>query len=471
MANEGLLDRVPPHSEEAEIAVIGSCLIDHIATGLALEILKHTDFYKGANGKIFQVIESLYEESIKPDVVTVQAELETRKMLDSVGGAAYLREITDRVPSSANVEYYAEIVRSKALLRDLVTASAKNLEEIFDSGLDPREVLDEVEKRVFEIADSRSRSDEILTIGEILKQEWDEIERQVQSGVRTNVTGLPTGYADLDRMLAGLHEGELIIIAGRPSMGKTTLALNIAMRVAAPEGASAPEPAGVILFSLEMTRGELSRHMLSAASGVDGQKVRTSFLSQDELSKLQNVGMGRLYDAPILIDGSPSLSLMELRARARRITRSHGVKLVIVDYLQLMDAPRADNREQQVASISRGLKGLARELKIPVIAVSQLNRRPEREDDRPRLSDLRESGAIEQDADVVLMVHRPDFAAGRSAMVDGEDAEVSNTSTTEIIIAKQRNGPTGVEKLTFFKNTLRFEDQRAETVPYVRGGL
>ena len=447
MADEGLLDRVPPHSPEAEIGILGSCLLDFEATGLVIEEVRPKDFYKAGNARIFEVITDLYDKGQKPDVVTVQEELVRLKLLDAVGGPAYLREITDQVPSSANVETYAEIVREKALLRDLIAASSKGLEDIFDSSLEPREVLDKVEQRIFEIAAARSAGHDIASMGEILKETWTQLEELHSQKGKGIVTGLSTGFSDLDAILGGLQKGDFLVLAGRPSMGKSTLALNIATHVAC------EEEVPVLLFSLEMNQQSLARNMLCAVSEVDSHRLRRNFLRDEEWGRLSNRGMGRLFEAPIFIDDSPTLSTLELRAKARRMTALKEIRLIIVDYLQLIQGPRADSREQQVSAISRSLKAIARELDLPLVATSQLNRRAvDREGNRPRLSDLRESGAIEQDADVVMLIHRPDYYEP-----DAADPDAGDVSPTKLIIAKQRNGPTGEIDLTFMKQYLKFQ--------------
>jgi len=446
MADEGLLDRVPPHSQEAEISVLGACMLDYEAAGLAMEVLKPADFYKTAHARVFEAISKLYDQSERPDLVSVQNELTILKQLDAVGGPAYLREIIDAVPSSANVEQYSEIVREKALLRDLISASSRSLEEVFNSSLEARQVLDQVEQRIFEIAAARSSGRDVASMGDILKETWTQLEEMHEQRGKGVVTGLRTGFEDLDGILGGLQKGDFIVLAGRPSMGKSTLALNIITHVACEEEAAA------LLFSLEMSRQNLARNMLCAVSDVDSHRMRRNFLRDEEWGRLSNTGMGRLFEAPIFIDDSPTLSALELRAKARRMKALNKIDLIIVDYLQLLQGPRADSREQQVAAISRSLKAIARELDVPLVATSQLNRRAEdREGNRPRLSDLRESGAIEQDADVVMMIHRPDYYA--PMMTESDTVE---PSPTKLVIAKQRNGPTGEVDLTFLRQYLKF---------------
>ncbi len=453
--DEGLLDRVPPHSEEAEIAVLGAAMIDNIAAGLAVEELEPEDFYKGSHAKIFEVIAALYDSGEKADIIAVHEELSQRKLSDSVGGPGYLREITDQVPSSANVEYYCRIVKEKALLRDLIRTSSQTLEDIFRSSYDPREVLDLAEQRVYEVAANRTGGGEIASMGDVLKETFRQLEEQQQKG-RGIVTGLRTGYNDLDEILGGMRDGELLVLAARPSMGKTTLGLNIALNVAAPLQAASEDSRGVLIFSLEMNQQQLVRNMLSVASGVDGHRIRRNYLDDKDWTALSEHGLGRLGDAPIYLDDSPSIGPLEIGAKARRMQRSHDVGLIIVDYLQLVRGPRVDSREQQVSSISRSLKAIARELSVPLIAVAQLNRKAaDRGDNRPMLSDLRESGAIEQDADVVMLLHRPDYYSSENE---------GDASPTDLIVAKQRNGPTGTVKLSFIRDVLQFKDYAPEPV-------
>jgi len=434
------LEKVPPQNIEAEIAILGSMLIEEDAIGNAVEIAKASYFYKDAHQKIFQAIVDLYSANKPADLVTLTEELKKRGELDSVGGAAYLTELTTAVPTAANVAHYAQIVKQKSILRSLITTATEIVSQSYDGQQDANFLLDKAEKQIFDIAGLQLRS-ESVSIKEIIKDSIETIEGFYRK--KAHVTGLPTGFDDIDIMTAGLHSGDLIVIAGRPSMGKSAFATCIA------EYIGGHEQKGVAIFSLEMSKEQLVQRMLCSHSHVQLQRARSGFLTQGDWPKLVTAA-GKLAEAPVFIDDSAGLTGLELRAKARRLKARHDIQLIVVDYLQLMTGSGGrENRQQEISDISRGLKALAKELKIPIIAISQLSRAPEkRESYRPRLSDLRESGAIEQDADVVMLLFREEYYHPK------ED----NKGITEIIVAKQRNGPVGSQNLLFLSEYTRFEN-------------
>ncbi len=479
-----LANRSMPESVAAEAAVLGSMIIDPQCIGEVIEQLKADAFYRIENRYIFEALIALYEkkrsgdikidaeqDQEKPaDAVLLRDELEKRGQLEAAGGVEYIARILDSVPSSANVMYYAGIVKDKQLLREMIGAAHEILEMAYDTEGETREKLDQAEQRMFAIA-SRRITGRPVPVKDLMEQVYELIERREGR----HVTGLATGFHELDDKMCGLHNGEMIIVAGRPSMGKTSLALNIA------EYIGVVDKLPVAVFSLEMGRQQLAERFLCSYSEIDAQMVRKGLLSTDHYEKLQTAA-GQLYDAPIFIDDTSLLTPLELRAKARRLKNQHGIRCVIVDYLQLMSGGmgRLESRQQEVTVISRYLKALARELNIPVVVLSQLNRAPEgREDHRPRMSDLRESGSIEQDADVVLLLHREDYyrrserldVADKQSgtMVSSEDARMRE-NTAELIIAKQRNGPTDTVKLIFRKNIMRFENASFAEEPAPRFG-
>ncbi|NQT00203.1 MAG: replicative DNA helicase [Candidatus Omnitrophica bacterium] len=434
------MDKIPPQNLEAEIAILGSMLIEEEAIGQSVEMVKASFFYNDAHKKIFEVIADLYNVNKAVDLVTLTEALKKRKWLDEVGGAAYLTELTVAVPTAANVQHYAKIVKEKAILRSLITTATNIVTQSYDGQQDPNVLLDKAEKQIFDISGSQLQGVSI-SIKDIIKDSIETIEGFYRR--KAHVTGLATGFDDLDMMTAGLHNGELIVIAGRPSMGKSALATCMAEYI----GVHEQKP--VALFSLEMSKEQLVQRMLCSHAHVELQKARSGFLTQSDWPKLVTAA-GKLAEAPIYIDDSAAMTALELRAKARRLKSRYQISLIIVDYLQLMtSASRNENRQQEISDISRSLKALAKELSLPVIAISQLSRAPEkRETFRPRLSDLRESGAIEQDADVVMLLFREEYYNPKD----------TNKGITEIIVAKQRNGPVGSQNLLFMSEYTRFDN-------------
>jgi len=434
-----LIDRVPPHNHEAEQSVLGAIFLDPQALVTASEILVPEDFYRIAHQKIFQTMLDLSDKGSAIDVVTVTEELSARKELEDVGGLSYLMELANAVPTAANVSYYAKIVEEKSILRRLIRTATKIVEDSFTREDEVEELLSEAEKKIMEVANRKNAGD-FKHVKDVLVQTYDKIEQlQNRTG---DVTGIPTGFTDLDRMTAGFQRNDLIIVAARPSVGKTAFALNIAQNVAV----KARE--NVAIFSLEMGAEQLVMRMLCAEGNIDAQVLRTGALSPEDWSKL-TIAMGTLSNAGIYIDDTPGLRVNEIRAKCRRLAQEKGLGMIVIDYLQLIQGSgrRGENRQQEVSEISRSLKALARELHVPVIALSQLSRGVEqRQDKRPMMSDIRESGSIEQDADIVAFLYRDDYY----------DKETENKNMIEIIIAKQRNGPTGTVTLAFKKEFNKF---------------
>jgi len=437
------LRRVPPQNLEAEESVLGGVLLDNTALDRVVELLQPDDFYRGAHRKLFNAMLELSERSEPVDLITLSEALRSRGDLADVGGAAYLGELAERVPTAANIVHYARIVRDRAVLRGLITAATEIATRGYEASGDVAELLDRAEQLIFDISERRVRN-AFTRLSEVLVESIKTIERLYEQ--KQSVTGVPTGFVDLDRMLSGLQPSDLIIVAGRPSMGKTAIVLNVA------EHAALRADVGVAVFSLEMAKEQLAMRMLCSEARVDLARVRTGHLSDREFPRLA-MAAGRLGDAPIFIDDTPALSVLELRAKARRLKRDPANKLglVIVDYIQLMRSSEGrDNREQEISEISRSLKALAKELRVPVLALSQLNRQVEsRTPPVPRLADLRESGAIEQDADVIIFLYRDDYY--------NEDSDKKGLA--EVIVAKQRNGPTGSVELTFLREFTRFENR------------
>ena len=390
--------RIPPQNNEAEVAVLGSMMLEENAISHAIELINENYFYNDAHREIYKAIISIYTKSKPTDLVTVIEELKKVSMLEKAGGASYITSLTQAVPTAANVSYYAKIVREKYVLRSLIAAGTQIAVEAYQAETEPNELLDKAEKAIFEIM-TKKTDVSASPISEIVKDSIELIDNMYQR--KESITGIPTGFHEFDLMTAGLQPSDLVIIAGRPSMGKSALATCIAQH------AGIVENIPTALFSLEMSKGQLAQRMLCSHAKVEFHKVRTGFLSQSDWPKLTNAA-STLSEAPIFIDDTPSISVLELRAKARRLKSQHDIKLVIVDYIQLMRGPaRIENRQQEISEISRSLKSLARELNVPVIGISQLSRAVEsRQDRRPQLSDLRESGAIEQDADVVLLLLR-----------------------------------------------------------------
>ncbi len=433
------LERLPPQNLDAEQAVLGSMLIEEEAVVQAAQLLEEPTFYTDTHRKIFAALLSLYKANVPVDLVTVTDELKKRNQLEDIGGASYLAMLTSVVPTAANAEHYCRIVKQKAILRDLIRASTQIASECYEGAGEPDLLLDRAETLIFDIASKKLKRDAVA-MKDIIKSSIEMIDALYQR--KGMITGLPTGFIELDQQLAGLQPSEFIVVAGRPAMGKSSFALCVAEHVAL------AQKVGVAVFSLEMSKENVVQRMLCSHARINAHNVRSGMLSTSDWPNLTKAA-GKLSEAPIFIDDSPSISVLELRAKARRLKSRHDIGLIILDYLQLMDETSySDNRQQEVSVISRSLKALARELGVPVIAVSQLSRAPERRESfRPRLSDLRESGAIEQDADVVLMLFREDYY----------NPTEENKGIAEVIIAKQRNGPTGTVRLAFIKDYTRFE--------------
>ena len=451
-------DRKPPFSIEAEISVLGGMLIDRDAVVRAVEHVTDSMFFREGHRRVFRTMVRLFERGSAVDVITVSEELKKTGELESAGGLEYLAELVDAVPTAANIEYHARIVREKALMRRLIDASSQIIRDVYEPGERAvEEILDQAEARIFQVAQSHDREG-FVWIKEILWPTFEHIERLQQS--QTGITGVPTGFADLDRMTTGLQRGDLVIVAGRPSMGKTSWVMNVAQTAAIEHDVTAA------IFSLEMSKEQLVQRLLCSEGRVDAQKLRRGKLSSDEYQRLATAA-GHLNTAPLWIDDSPGTTVLEMRAKSRRLKSETKLGLVVVDYMQLMSGSgKAENRVQEVSQISRGLKALARELDVPVIALSQLSRAPEqRTDRRPQLSDLRESGSLEQDADVVMFLYRPEYYFGPTD-ANGNSIE----GEAELIVAKQRNGPTGMVPLHFHKEYTRFESRaRAEDEDRARG--
>ena len=433
-------DRVLPHNAEAERTVLGAVLVDNAAFNSAAEVLSRDDFYREGHRRVFEAMAALAERSQPIDLVTLKEELTRVSALEAVGGAAYLASLVDGLPRIVNVEQWSRIIKEKAVLRNLIHASNRIVQSCYEAEDDAATLLDRAEKAIFDIAERRIRQG-FIALKEIVKESYRTIDQLSQS--KDLVTGLPTGFVDLDDKTSGLQRGDLIIVAARPAMGKTSLCLNIAQNASQRTG----ETIGV--FSLEMSKEQLVLRMLCADARVDAHRLRTGSLGEKDWARLAKA-YADLSSSKIFIDDSATLTPLEMRAKCRRLKAEHGLGLVVVDYLQLVSAGgRVENRQQEIASISRSLKGLAKELECPVMALSQLSRAPEaRQDRRPQLSDLRESGAIEQDADIVMFIYREE---------EHKPTE-ENRGIAEIIIGKQRNGPTGSVKLAFIKEFTRFEN-------------
>ena len=440
MRGEIALEKIPPQNLEAEMAVLGSMLLDEDAMSTAFEILDKGSFYKDAHAKIFESILGLYNSNKAVDLITLTNELKKNGVLDEIGGVSFLTALVNAVPTAANISHYVAIVREKSILRTLINNATKIVSLCYESEGNIDEVVDSAEKFIFEVSDRRTQSG-YVHLKEIIKDSIETIDKLYQK--KAHVTGVPTGYVDFDIKTAGLQASDLIVIAGRPSMGKSAFAIGIA------EYVGVTEKIPVAIFSLEMAKEQLVQRMLCSHAKVDAHKVRTGYLSTSDWPRL-TAAAGKLSEAPIFIDDAPSISVMELRAKARRLKAHQDIKLIILDYMQLMrGSGNIENRQQEISEISRSLKALARELNVPVIAISQLSRAVEsRTDHRPQLSDLRESGAIEQDADVVVLILREEYY----------NPTPENQGIAELIIAKQRNGPVGTLKLAFIKEYTRFEN-------------
>jgi replicative DNA helicase len=443
MAIDTTLERPLPHNLEAERSILGAILLDNHALNAAVEKLRSEDFFLPQHRHIFERMIDLGEHQQGIDLVTVCEDLTRTGNLEAAGGVAYVSQLADGMPRVVNVEHYARIVKEKAILRALAYQASAIQEQALAAGDDADIILDRAESAIFQLAEDRVRAG-LIGVKELVRDGFERLEKIFSEGRR--ITGLSTGYSFLDNETAGLQPSELVILAARPSMGKTALALNIAENVAVRNR----EP--VAIFSLEMSKESLLLRLLASQSRVDAHKFRTGHMNRDDWGKI-TASLAELGEAPIWIDDSASSTVLEMGAKARRLKRERGLSLMIVDYLQLVVPTtnrRASNRQEEVSSMSRALKGLAKELKVPILVLSQLTRAPEREERKPQLADLRESGAIEQDADVVLFINRPNFY--KTDLPDEERAKA------ELIIAKQRNGPTGTLNFVFLSRHTRFEE-------------
>ena len=434
------LQKLPPQNIEAEQSVLGAILIDNSAMNKVLEILGANDFYRENHRLIFSSMIELYEKNHPIDLVTITDHLRNKGELEMVGGATYLASLVNTIPTSANVRHYSKIVHEKALLRNLIEASTEIVSLGYEGTREVENLLDYAEQRIFSLSERKIRPS-FFHIREIIKDSFETIESLYEK--KEMVTGVPSGFIDVDDKTSGFQPGDLIIVAGRPSMGKTSFCLCVAQHM----GIEFREP--VAIFSLEMSKMQLVIRMLCSEARVDAHKLRSGFIGKADWAKLTTAA-GRLAEAPIFIDDTPAISVLEMRAKARRLKAEHGLKMVIVDYLQLMRGRGgADTREQEISDISRSLKALAKEIDVPVIALSQLNRGVEqRRPPKPLLADLRESGAIEQDADVIIFIYREELYHKTE----------ENAGRAEVIIGKQRNGPVGTVNLAFIDKYTRFEN-------------
>lgn len=436
--------RVPPQNIEAEKSVLGSMILDEEAIGIAVEILDETWFYEEPHQLLYRAITELYGSRRKVDFLTLTNKLEHDGLLNQIGGHSYISTIIDSVPTSANIEHYANIVKEKGVLRALIRNATQIISDCYATKGEVEDVVDGAERLIFEVADLKQKQ-KTVHIKDLVKTSIEKLDMLYQR--KEHLTGLATGFTEIDKMTSGLQKADLIIVAARPSMGKTAFAISIGERVAL----DYKKP--VAIFSLEMSKEQLVQRMICSQARVDAHKVRSGFLSPSDWPKITKAA-GQLSAAPIFIDDTPAISVLELRAKARRLKANHDIQLVILDYIQLMrsTSKRVESRQQEISEISRSLKALARELEVPVIALSQLSRAVEqRQDHRPQLSDLRESGAIEQDADVVFLLMREEYY----------NPTEENRGIAEALLAKQRNGPVGNVKLHFAKEFVRFENLHA----------
>jgi replicative DNA helicase len=433
--------KLPPQNLEAEQSILGGVLMENAALNSVLEFLEESDFYREAHQKIFHSMIALSERNEPLDLITLTNELKKKKELDEIGGASYLASLVEAVPTAANIAYYAKIVKEKSTLRKMISTATEIVTQSFQEGKELEDLLDEAEQAIFRISEHRVKP-AFYPIKEIVKESFKIIEQLYEK--KELITGIPSGFKDLDRKTAGFQNADLIIVAGRPSMGKTALCLNMAQHAAI----TAKVPTAI--FSLEMSKEQLAIRMLCSEGRVDSSRLRSGFLSESDWPRL-TMAAGALSDAQIFIDDSPAISVLELRAKARRLKADRGLGLIMIDYLQLMKGRSGvERREQEISEISRSLKALAKELNVPVIAISQLSRKAEdRPGRKPQLSDLRESGAIEQDADVILFIYRDEVY----------NPDTDKQKTAEVIIGKQRNGPTGKIDLTFISEYTTFKDQ------------
>ncbi len=440
-------DRLPPQVVEVEQAVLGAMLLDKEAIGKAVEVLDESCFYKSSHAKIFSAMVSLYDRNEPVDLITLPQELKKRLELEEVGGIPYINDLATSVATSANIEYHSRIVLEKATLRRLIQTSTEIVSRCFDQTEDVDLLLDSAEQRIFEISEKRIKHG-FTPLSDILPQTFESIDR-IREG---QITGLPTGFVELDTLTAGLQPSDLIVVAGRPSMGKTSFCLSVV------EHSAVELKVPVAIFSLEMEKGQLANRMLCSRAKLSSHKMRTGRLSDHEWTNL-SIAVGPLSEAKIFVDDTPAIGILEIRAKARRLKAKENIGLIIVDYLQLMAGPRgAESRQQEISTISRALKGLAKDLKVPVLAISQLSRAVETRggERRPQLADLRESGAIEQDADLVMFIYRPELYGIKS--MEFRKEKISTDGIAEVIVGKHRNGPTGSILLTFLKSYARFEN-------------
>jgi replicative DNA helicase len=448
MASDTTLERPLPQNLEAERSILGAILLDNHALNAAVEKVRSEDFFLPQHRRIFERMIQLGEKQQAIDTVTLMEDLGRQGELEAAGGVAYLSQLADGLPRATNVEHYARIVKEKAVLRNLIHSTAAIQEQALAAGEEADVILDRAESAIFQLAEDRVKAG-LVGVKDLVRDNFERLERIFSEGRR--ITGLASGYPALDNETAGLQPSELVILAARPSMGKTALALNIAENVALRQ----KQP--VAVFSLEMSKESLLLRLLASEARVDAHKFRTGHMGHDDWNKI-SAALRDLGEAPLWIDDSASSTVLEMGAKARRLKRDRGLSLMIVDYLQLVvptNTGRGTNRQEEVSSISRALKGLAKELKIPVLVLSQLTRAPEREDRKPQLADLRESGAIEQDADVVMFINRPNFYK--------TDLPEEERAKAELIIAKQRNGPTGSLNFVFLARHTRFEEAAPDT--------
>lgn len=434
------LEKVPPQNRDAEMSVLGAMMFEEAAFIKALETLRPEYFYQDSHRKIFTAMASLFQQSKPIDLITVSEELRKHSQLEDIGGVSYLTQLTTSVPTAAHIEHYAKIVKEKSLLRDLIHSSTQVVQHCFESDTEAREALDQAEKFIFEISQNRIEG-RAVALKDIIHSSMETIDKLYQR--KEHVTGLASGFNEFDQKTAGLQPSDLVIVAGRPSMGKSAFAAGICEHAAI----DLKKPA--IFFSLEMSKEQLVQRMLCSHARVNAQNVRTGYLSHQDWPKL-TAAAGKLSEAPLFIDDTPGQTVLEVRAKARRLKMQYDIQLIVIDYLQLMQGVgKTESRQQEISEISRSLKALARELRVPVIAVSQLSRAVEsRTGNRPQLSDLRESGAIEQDADLVVFLFREEYY----------NPTEENKNRAQAIIAKQRNGPIGDVDLLFIKDWTRFEN-------------
>src|ERR1700676_3657657 len=453
MPTESILEKPLPNNLEAERSVLGAVILDNNALNAAIENLKPEDFFLDQHRRVFTQMIALGEAQQAIDLITLTEELHRRGDLEAAGGAPYLAALADGMPKVSNIEHYARIVKEKAILRNLIHATHNIQQRAFEGEDGADAILDNAESSIFALAEDRVRAG-LLPIKDIVRDNFERLEKIFREG--KSITGIPTGYTELDKLTSGLQPSELLILAARPSQGKTALALNLMENIAIRGG----HP--VAMFSLEMSKESLLQRLVASVAQIDAHKFRTGHLSKEDWRRMTE-SLGTISSAPLWIDDAGSISVLEIGAKARRLKRDKGLSLLIVDYLQLITARgRFGNRQEEVASISRALKGLAKELQIPVLVLSQLTRAPEREERGPQLSDLRESGAIEQDADVVMFIYRPNFF--------NLNATPEERDMADILIAKQRNGPTDKVKFVFRSRLTRFEEAAPDAFSQFQGG-